>query len=321
MPLETATYISDLVTSNPAASDGMNNADDHMRLIKAAVKATFPSITGAVTATHTDLNNAAAFLAGTVVSKVPLGTVALPGYAFIGDLDTGMWSPGANRIAWSVGGVLAAEIAADKAATFAGSVAALDLRGPGQTPVGGVIIWPSDTLPPTSEGVWAWCNGAAYSKTTYATCFARIGNSVDATNFAVPNYQEVALVGKSTMGGAASPGLLPSIAAGVKGVLNALFGADSVSLQATHIPTITGTVSAAGTMTGSTSSVAVGNGNTTTPGGGFGCVSSISYSAASVSVSGSVSGSFSSTNTGGASPTGHANVQPSRVTNFIIRLA
>lgn len=35
---------------------------------------------------------------------VPLGTSALPGVPFVGDLDTGMWSPGANIIAWSVNG-------------------------------------------------------------------------------------------------------------------------------------------------------------------------------------------------------------------------
>jgi microcystin-dependent protein len=34
MPLETATHISELVASNPASSDGLNQADDHLRLIK-----------------------------------------------------------------------------------------------------------------------------------------------------------------------------------------------------------------------------------------------------------------------------------------------
>lgn len=56
MALETGTYISDLVTSNPPNTDGVSQADDHLRLIKSTVKATFPNITGAVTATHTDLN-------------------------------------------------------------------------------------------------------------------------------------------------------------------------------------------------------------------------------------------------------------------------
>lgn len=51
MPLETATYINDLVTSNPAASDGLNQADDHMRLIKSVLKNTFPGASAPLTAT------------------------------------------------------------------------------------------------------------------------------------------------------------------------------------------------------------------------------------------------------------------------------
>lgn len=60
MALEVATYISDLVVSNPPSTDKRRQGDDHLRLIKSAVKNTFPNITGAVTATHEELNNAAA---------------------------------------------------------------------------------------------------------------------------------------------------------------------------------------------------------------------------------------------------------------------
>lgn len=56
MALETATYISDLVSTNPTASDNISQGDDHIRLLKATVKSTFPNITGAVTPTHTELN-------------------------------------------------------------------------------------------------------------------------------------------------------------------------------------------------------------------------------------------------------------------------
>lgn len=56
MPLETATYISDLNSSNPAATDPLDKADDHIRLIKGAVKSTFPNVAGAVLPTHTELN-------------------------------------------------------------------------------------------------------------------------------------------------------------------------------------------------------------------------------------------------------------------------
>lgn len=56
MGLETGTYISDLVSTNPLGSDAKSTADDHLRLIKSCVKATFPNVSGAVTPTHTELN-------------------------------------------------------------------------------------------------------------------------------------------------------------------------------------------------------------------------------------------------------------------------
>jgi len=56
MGLETGTYISDLNESNPTVTDLRSEGDDHFRLIKSTVKATFPNITGAVTPTHDELN-------------------------------------------------------------------------------------------------------------------------------------------------------------------------------------------------------------------------------------------------------------------------
>jgi microcystin-dependent protein len=75
LPLESATYISDLVTSNPAASDGLNNADDHMRLIKSALKATFPSFTAAaLNSTQAQIDAIATLM----VSGVLRGNGAVP---------------------------------------------------------------------------------------------------------------------------------------------------------------------------------------------------------------------------------------------------
>ena len=56
MGLESTTYISGLVNTNPAANDAKSQGDDHLRLIKATLLNTFPAITGAVTPTHTELN-------------------------------------------------------------------------------------------------------------------------------------------------------------------------------------------------------------------------------------------------------------------------
>src|SRR3989304_111219 len=57
MAIESATYISDLVVTNPVdATDTVATLGDHVRLIKSTVKTTFPNVTGAVTPTHTTLN-------------------------------------------------------------------------------------------------------------------------------------------------------------------------------------------------------------------------------------------------------------------------
>ena len=78
MGLETGTYISDLNSSNPVAGDPVNEGDDHIRLVKSTVKATFPSVTGAVTSTHTELNKLDGVTANTAelnyVDVTTLGT-------------------------------------------------------------------------------------------------------------------------------------------------------------------------------------------------------------------------------------------------------
>jgi len=56
MPLESATYINGLDANNPTGSDSKAAGDDHIRLIKSTIKATFPNATGAITATQTEMN-------------------------------------------------------------------------------------------------------------------------------------------------------------------------------------------------------------------------------------------------------------------------
>jgi len=56
MGVETATYIDDLDANLPAAGDNFSQGDDHLRLIKSTIKATFPNLTGAIAPTHTELN-------------------------------------------------------------------------------------------------------------------------------------------------------------------------------------------------------------------------------------------------------------------------
>lgn len=57
MGLESATYISDLVATNPDGADGKDKGDDHLRLLKSVLKASFPNVNGAVNATPAELNS------------------------------------------------------------------------------------------------------------------------------------------------------------------------------------------------------------------------------------------------------------------------
>ena len=79
MGLETGTYIDSLNTSNPGATDSVAQGDDHIRLLKSTIKNSFPNITGAMTATHTELNLLDGCTANTTelnyVDVATLGTV------------------------------------------------------------------------------------------------------------------------------------------------------------------------------------------------------------------------------------------------------
>ena len=79
MGLETGTYIDSLNSSNPTATDAVSEGDDHLRLIKSTIKATFPNLSNAVTSTHTELNLLDGVTANTTelnyVDVATLGTV------------------------------------------------------------------------------------------------------------------------------------------------------------------------------------------------------------------------------------------------------
>ena len=57
MTVESASYISQLNSSNPSASDPVSEGDDHLRLVKSVLQTQFPNLsTTAVTQTSDQLN-------------------------------------------------------------------------------------------------------------------------------------------------------------------------------------------------------------------------------------------------------------------------
>lgn len=100
MALETGTYISDLVSTNPASGDNVSQGDDHIRLLKSTVKQTFPNISGAVTPTHTQINNALAdFVEGTFTPVISGTTAAGTGTY---TTQTGVYSRVADVIFFTI---------------------------------------------------------------------------------------------------------------------------------------------------------------------------------------------------------------------------
>ena len=57
MGIETASYISELVDTNPVVGDPVGEGDEHLRLIKTVLQTQFPNLTaGAVNTTQTEMN-------------------------------------------------------------------------------------------------------------------------------------------------------------------------------------------------------------------------------------------------------------------------
>jgi len=56
MAVENADYIHQLNRDAPTGGESISEGDDHLRVIKKAVKGTFPQVTGPVTSSHTELN-------------------------------------------------------------------------------------------------------------------------------------------------------------------------------------------------------------------------------------------------------------------------
>lgn len=333
MPLETATYIDQLVTSNPAHSDGLNDADAHMRMLKATIQATFPNFTAvALASTQAQIDAATGAVGTTGVTLL-----ASAGANFATNPTDGLSNPAAGNITAKLQGttaLTAVNTSGTITFTFNGNVVTSGLTGPGLVPIGGILIWPTNTLPNSMGlGTFAWCNGAAISRTTYAALYTgnpgsigtTYGHGDGSTTFNLPNYQEVTLVGQSGMGGAASPGLLASISSSIKAVLAGIFGLDTYTQAQSDLPNVkpafTGiagelVVGSTGDFLSGTGVIggvagASGPGDATTGGALGGVTSSGTFTP---------SGTVASIN-GNVTQTAMPTHQPSQTTNFIIRIS
>jgi microcystin-dependent protein len=328
LPLESATFISDLTTSNPAHTDPLSASDSHIRLIKSTVKATFPNFTSAaLQSTQAQLDAAAAVAAGTAVHTFPAGTAALPGLTCVLDPSTGWSRPAANQLAYSIAGsqvlLMGGTALVTSLALAAPAIATTGAYsgGSGQlVPIGATLIWNDDVLP--VEGGYCWANGQiiASAATVCPVLLARWGNKFGGdgvTTMGVPDYRDTVPIGKSTMGGVASRGLMTL----ANTVLGHLLGIANNVLVAANLPPYTpsGTVGVPSITSGGGTALGVASGT------GQQLAQSGSGSSPFFA-----SGSFTTLAVGAPTFTGSAqggtstpvnNVQPSTTCNYILRLA
>jgi hypothetical protein len=165
MGLEAATYIHQLNPSNPVgAVDPKAQGDDHLRLIKSTLQATFPNITNPVTATHTQINNAAGSgLTGFAVPSVAVG----PSGAAAGVATTALRSDAKLVIdltanySWT--GVQAFNNVAGIAFASGSSYATAGVRLVGTTPVFAF----NDTNAGSNEKIWGqYANNTVFNFST-----------------------------------------------------------------------------------------------------------------------------------------------------------
>lgn len=170
MGLETGTYINSLVSTNPLGSDQKSQGDDHIRLLKSTIKATFPNITGAMTATHTELN----LLDGATVSTAEIN------YLDITTLGTGAASKavvpdGSGNYTWPAGGVFTYATLNDGTTTVTATAAELNYLdittlGTGAASKAVVLDGSGNYVFPAGAAV-SWASGGSISvgTVTYAT--------------------------------------------------------------------------------------------------------------------------------------------------------
>ena len=120
MGLESASYPTQLVLTNPAGGDAKSTVDDHIRLIKTVLQTTFPNLNGAVTATPAQLNSAYS-LAAADAATASAAAVSATASAASADTDAATASAAALSATASASSASASAIAAAaSAASIAG---------------------------------------------------------------------------------------------------------------------------------------------------------------------------------------------------------
>lgn len=276
MGLETGTYIADLVPANPGATDLESQGDDHLRLIKSILQATFPTanrpfpipqgrnISADTTLLTTDQNQFILLntAAGVFTLTLPTLTAGDAGWMIrcmkvTADTNPVMIANAGNLLysQQSAGVGLLRRCIPFRVFTchWAGSIWIID-RCVGE-PIGSVIKFHGTTAPVGFE----FANGQTLTSLTtrYPQYLALIGATV-------PDYRGRVGAGKDDMGAAGAASRLTTAGSGVDGAtLGAAGGTQNITFLKANLPSV-GTFS----MTGGTASGNVSTGTISITDGG-----------------------------------------------------
>lgn len=173
MALESASFLNQLVTANPADTDTINQGAAHVRLIKSALLATFPNLNAAVTVTPAELNALNGWVAGGGISlPAPTDNASVTngvGAAVTLNAQSGYtaYQIIANQNNFGVGYGAAGCTSYTPALTFTGSSSVMNLLGSApdyqvngnsvQVPVGSVVMFSG--APASLPTNWKLCDG------------------------------------------------------------------------------------------------------------------------------------------------------------------
>jgi microcystin-dependent protein len=310
MPLETANYISELNPNNPAHTDQLNQDDAHARLIKAALKATFPNFTSAaLNSTQVQLDAAV-----TTVNTTGVSVLADTGVAFKTNTGDGVTNPVAGEVDVKAGGAARLKVTSTLVQTT------VPLKAPGAIPIGAPLMWFEDTLPDSAFGTYVWANGQiiASANTVCPELLARWGSTFGGngvTTMGVPDMREVVPVGKGTMGGTTARGFITTAVKDFTSwVIGAVFGESLHKLLTAETPVHNHTLhdpTHTHPLTNAASVWAVGGGATVLGSAGVASALAITAQAAATGITIDPAGGDGD----------HNNVQKSITVNWAIRIA
>lgn len=240
MALETGTYISDLVSTNPVATDGLAEADNHLRLIKSTLLATFPNVTNVINSTHTELNIVDGDTAATSTTladadRIVVNDDGTMAQVALTDFKTYMNTSG-NIL--TINGLTypTADGTSGQFLTTDGA-GALSFTSQATGFLPGMILPYAGTTKPTG---WLFCFGQTLLRADYADLFTAIADTygtTDSTNFLLPDLRGRTIAGRDSMGGTSANRLTSAGNGDLNGdTLGDSGGSETHTLALTELP-------------------------------------------------------------------------------------